>query len=162
MFTVPNGNAEVVFQLAFYGKKLSIFGLAKPGSSINGPTINKKITYVIRNQKQSLGGALYTNSPYYKQAKKMVGSYSDSCNNTAYKLVTAVSKNGSSIHSGLNLSVKQARVGDVLDQDGHMSVYLGGKQSLHGSVSNHKTWIGPSEIRTTYYAWRPYYSIFYK
>lgn len=169
---IKNAKANYVAPLALrvYGKKTSSSNFMKSGSVVNAPTINKNFKIVVKSKKLSLGGSLKKKSPYYKAAKKMVGQKTNSCQTTAGKLIKKVTKSQPNIGivggsdvvgTGLLLPVNKARSGDELIQDGHVSIYLGGKQSLHGSMTSGKTWIGPSEIRRTYFAVRPYWNIFY-
>lgn len=156
----PNASPSHTVAMPFYGKAQPGMDVLKAGSSVTAPTISKKIKIVITRKSLSLKGKLQTGSPFYKKAKKMVGEYSASCNDTAMELVSRVVTRGWSSDS-LLLPTDKAGSGDFLYQQGHISVYLGGGQSLHGSVSTHKTWIGSSNIRKVYYASRTYWSVFY-
>jgi hypothetical protein len=143
--------------------------LRKPGSYVTDPEVKKNFRITVVNKKQNLTGKLNKKSDIYKSAQKMVGGYSPSCTATSLKFWKKITVDGfGDGMGGINsayvmlVPVNKARAGDWLYHRGHDSVYLGGGQSLHGSVTSHKTWIGPSEIRPIAYAARSNYFWFYK
>jgi hypothetical protein len=153
----------------FYDKSNAV--IAKD-STITAPKISKSYKLTVVNEEGRLTGALNKKTLPYKKAKSMVGKYSYRCSQTAADLWAKISKPDTQLYDGsIWLPLDKARPGDVLRHyrrdtryaggGGHVSVYLGGGQSLHGSLTYHTTRIGNSEILNPYVAQRSYYLWFY-
>jgi uncharacterized repeat protein (TIGR02543 family) len=159
----------VTDRIIFYDK--SDILMAKD-STIVAPNISKSYKLTIVNKKQRLAGKLNKKTLPYKKAKSMVGKYSSSCNATTNQLWAKISKPRTSLSDdSIYLPISKAKPGDALIHykrdtryvggGGHVSVYLGGGQALHGSVTYHTTRIGNAEILNPYVAQRSYYLWFY-
>jgi hypothetical protein len=168
---VPTDEDSGYYQdtMIFYNKN---YANIASGSSITAPNINKNYTLTIINKKQSLTGKLNKNTLPYKKAKSMVGTYSIRCSDTAAKLWTKLGEPyPAKYRYTLQLPLDKAKPGDILTHykrdtryvggGGHTSVYLGGGQALHGSVTYHTTRIGAAEILNPYITKRSYYLWFY-
>jgi uncharacterized repeat protein (TIGR02543 family) len=159
----------VADRMIFYNKSDML--MAKD-STIVAPKISKSYTLTVVNKKQRLAGKLDKKTLPYKKANSMVGKYSPSCNATANQLWAKISKPDTSLSDdSIYLPISKAKPGDALIHykrdtryaggGGHVSIYLGGGQGLHGSLTYHTTRIGNAEILNPYVAQRSYYLWFY-
>jgi uncharacterized repeat protein (TIGR02543 family) len=156
-------------RMIFYDKSDTL--MAKD-SKIVAPKISKSYKLTIVNKKQRLTGKLNKKTIPYKKAKSMVGKYSPRCSATADQLWAKISKPDTSRSDGsIYFPISKAKPGDALTHykrdtryaggGGHVSIYLGGGQGLHGSLTYHTTRIGNAEILNPYVAQRSYYLWFY-
>jgi uncharacterized protein YjdB len=125
--------------------------------AVTAPSVQRSVKVYVKNTAQKLGGKLDAKHPIYKAAKKLLGTYSHSCDAT---VAEAYGKAGVS-SSSLTVPLSRARTGDSIPEPGHISVYTGpGSMAIHGDVNTHTTFRQNAPIRAAYYAYQPYYNLF--
>jgi hypothetical protein len=124
------------------------------------PAVHQEVAVRVKNVGQNLNTKRDAKNPIYRAAAKLVGKYSESC---GYTQIAAL--NGSKVNQNgamfLNVSLDEARTGDMVMEPGHVSIFTGpGATAIQGDVFSHKTFRQDVPLRNGYYAERPYSNVF--
>jgi hypothetical protein len=156
---------ELGFSYSYYDEQPRIYynkGRYQKAIEIWGKPFRKSVKVTIKNKKLRFQGKTDKKNPIYKAAKKLIGKYSRSCNqtvDTAYRK-SKVNNNPDYLQEDFNLPIDKAKTGDQIHEPGHAAIYIGNGKSINGSVTTHKTWIGNAPLRDSAYVSRPYSNLF--
>jgi uncharacterized repeat protein (TIGR02543 family) len=139
-------NPNIYYQNAYKEKQFGIWGVP----------LDVSVQVSIKNKKLSYGGSIDKKNPIYKAAKKKIGKHSPSCSQTVLQVLKE-SKAGETI---FNLPPDQARTGDITLEPDHTAIYIGGGQTINGSITSHKVFLLNGICRDSAYVMRPISNVF--